>query len=432
MRALPFAAVLATGLVATSAGANGRFPAAGQLVVDSTDANRIVVRTTFGLLQSTDGGKTWRWICEARVGFNGTFDPAIAINGGVLLAGLPDGLSRTTDRGCTWTRAGYPLDREVIIDLAGSLFAVSAAADPSLRGFRALVAQSTDQGATWKLTPSLLPEDLQPTTIEVAPSRPQRIYVSGVGPFKRFATVARSDDGGATFIESTFDMGTATAPYLAAVDPRDPDRVWLRFDGGDTKHTLLFSRDGGIRFDEVRTLDKLLGFALSPDGTKVAIGGPTDGLWIARTDDLVFARVSGVPVRCLTWTTEGLWACSDDAVDGFAVGFSRDEGRTFEARLRLAQLQPLACVMPQCETAWRELTPLIGRPDAGADAAPDATFVDADTGADAATNEAPPGAGCGCSTRGAPSLHGLSLVAFLLLYRIAARRRAVVEPRPFY
>ena len=420
MRALAVAALLSIGLATTSAAANGRFPAAGQLIVDSTDPLRIVVRTTFGLLQSTDGGKTWRWICEARVGFTGTFDPAISLNGGVLLAGLPDGLSRTTDRGCTWTRAGYPLDREVIVDLAGSLFAVSAAVDPSLIGFRALVARSNDQGATWKLTPSLLPEDLQPTTIEVAPSRPQRIYVSGVGPFKRFATVARSDDGGATFLESTFDMGTSIAPYLAAVDPRDPDRVWLRFDGGDEKHTLLLSRDGGIRFEEVRTLGKLLGFALSPDGTKVAIGGPSDGLWIAGTDDLAFVRVSGVRVRCLMWTTDGLWACSDDTVDGFAIGFSRDGGKTFEPRLHLADVQPLACASPQCDSAWRDLSGLLGRPDAGpvADAnTPDASI---DAVIDATVMGEPSPSGCGCSTKGS-RVATLPLLALILLYRITRR-----------
>jgi hypothetical protein len=393
-------AFAATLLVATSASANGRFPAANQLVVED---QRVVVRTTFGLLQSLDGGKTWGWICEERVGFSGTFDPAVALARGKLLAGLPDGLSTSAD-GCTFARAGKPLDREIVVDLAGRdpIVAVTAVPDPSIVGFRAFVARSTD-ATTWSIAPSLLPEDLQPTTIEIAPSRSQRLYVAGVGPFKRFATVARSDDGGATWTESTFDMGTSIAPYLAAVES-DPDRVWLRFDG-DEADTLLLSKDGGIRFDEVRKLDQLLGFALSPDGSRVAIGGPNDGLWIASTTDLSFAKVNALRVRCLTWTKSGLWACGDDE-----IVFSSDEGKTFASRLRFADLQPLACVKPQCDSAWADISKLIAPADAGTK--PDAAIADAPI----AEPTPQPGTSCGCGMKsGSPS--GFVVLALLILLR---------------
>ena len=46
-----------------SARANGRFPGASQLVVDPSNDQRIVVRATFGVLQTTDRGATWRWVC---------------------------------------------------------------------------------------------------------------------------------------------------------------------------------------------------------------------------------------------------------------------------------------------------------------------------------------------------------------------------------
>ncbi len=419
------AALVALALVTGSARANGRFPAAAQLVVDPTDGARIVVRTTFGLLQSTDSGKTWRWICEQQVGFAGTFDPAIVLHGGVLLAGLPDSISRTVDRGCTWSRAGAPVRNEYWIDLAATdrLIAVSSPIDPAL-GFRALVVESRDLGATWTLTASPLPEDLAPATIDVAPSRPSRIYVSGVGPFKRFATVARSDDFGATFTESTFDMGAARAPYIAAVDPANADRVWLRLDGEEGDR-LLLSTDGGVRFEEVHAGTELLGFALSPDGSRVAVGGPTDGLWIARTSDLAFARVSATRVKCLTWTAAGLWACGDESADGFSVGLSRDDGKTFEPRLRFVDLEPLACVKTACDSAWREVSNLIGagRTDAGVDA----PVVVPDSSTDLPAIE-PGGGGCSCTTRPTRS-RPLAFPGWMAaLYFVAVRARRAPAP----
>src|SRR5262245_35467226 len=53
-------AIVAAGVAASSpASANGRFPAAGQVAVDPSDSEHIVLRTTYGILQTTDGGTTW-------------------------------------------------------------------------------------------------------------------------------------------------------------------------------------------------------------------------------------------------------------------------------------------------------------------------------------------------------------------------------------
>ena len=63
------------GAYASSAQANGRFPAANQLVFNPADANHFVVRTTFGFVESTDAGGSFRWICEAMVSPTGVQDP---------------------------------------------------------------------------------------------------------------------------------------------------------------------------------------------------------------------------------------------------------------------------------------------------------------------------------------------------------------------
>jgi hypothetical protein len=380
------AAFAATLLVATSASANGRFPAAGQLV---SDADRIVARTTFGLVQSTDGGNTWRWICEERIGFSGTYDPALAMQKGTLLVTLPTGLARNSDRGCTFEK----LLSEPFIDVTAGFYAVST---------------TSIYADTTKLAP--LPEDLVPTTIEAAPPH---VYVAGVGAFKPFATILHSEGG--AFSETTFDMKGARAPYLAGIDANGG--VWLRLDGGDDGDRLLVSNDRGVTFRDVRAFGKLLGFALSPDGKRVAAGGPSDGLWLAPIDG-TFARVGDVRPRCLTWTTAGLWACSDESADGFAIGLSSDDGKTFQPKLRYRDLQPLECVRPQCDGAWRDVSALIGEKDAGVDAATGEILPQ-------------PGPSCGCATSRTSSFSWGPWMLFLALFfaRGAISRSAAAHPQ---
>src|SRR5262245_12927572 len=89
------AVAASVGLAATTAHANGRYPEANQLVVDrGGDPARLVLRTTYGLVQSTDAGKTWRWICEDAIGYSGEWDAPIGIAGdATILAGTPSGIS---------------------------------------------------------------------------------------------------------------------------------------------------------------------------------------------------------------------------------------------------------------------------------------------------------------------------------------------------
>ena len=89
----------------------------------------------------------------------------------------------------------------------------------------------------------------------------------------------------------------------------------------------------------------LTGFALSPDGGQVAIGG-SDGVQILSRlpgdagGGYAVVRRAAVPVGCLTWTAAGLYACGDDRTAGFTIGLSTDGAATFRPMLRLAQLAP--------------------------------------------------------------------------------------------
>ncbi len=423
-----------------SARANGRFPQASQLVIDPEDAAHLVARTTYGVVQSIDGGLSWRWTCESAVGYSGRFDPAIAIaSGGALVAALPGGLSRTTDRMCTWERAADPLAGHYVIDVAvdrtdaAHVVAIAAALDTTQIGFQATYAESHDAGRTWTVPGALLPEDFAPATVDVAPSRPQRIYASGVGAFPLFGVIARSDDGGVTWTSSSFGMGGARAPYIAAVDPVDADKVYLRLES-DTGDRLAVSSNGGTTWRDVFTASaSLLGFALSPDGSRVAVGGPSDGVWVASTTDLAFTKKSAIATRCLTWTREGLYACGTEPADGFTIGLSHDDGASFAPTYRGRDLAELACAPSTttgatCATDWPAVAATLGQTDAGSEAGADAAT---DASAPDANGAAPSGvsAAGGCSAgRGESDIEtrggvALAVVIGALLASIARRQR---------
>src|SRR5579862_5677828 len=87
----------ATGaLVATASGpalANGRFPASNAIYFAPDDPSFVVLRTTFGLVISHDGGESWGWTCEQAMGVSNptsTEDPALGITqAGAIAAALP-------------------------------------------------------------------------------------------------------------------------------------------------------------------------------------------------------------------------------------------------------------------------------------------------------------------------------------------------------
>src|SRR5690242_6007758 len=80
------------------ASANGRFPAAGQIAQGPASSDTILVRATYGLVLTRNGGQEWSWICEDAVGFGSAEDPMLAFAAdGSILAGTFEGLSVSRD-----------------------------------------------------------------------------------------------------------------------------------------------------------------------------------------------------------------------------------------------------------------------------------------------------------------------------------------------
>jgi hypothetical protein len=185
-------------------------------------------------------------------------------------------------------------------------------------------------------------------TVDVAPSDPDRIYISAKrNPgTQASAVLLTSKDHGKTYVENPIALiAPENGAFIAAVDPLNADRVYVRTSSAlDMPSRLLLSDDAGKTWKTIYTAQGALrGFALSPDGTKVWVGGPRDGLRVASSADFAFTQKSTVEVQCLKLATDGLWTCSTEK-SGFVVGLSKDEGATFETKLHFCDIRgPLAC-----------------------------------------------------------------------------------------
>ncbi len=361
------AATVLAGLVAPNVAlANGRFPSAEQLVVDPTDPNHIAVQVTYGFINTRDGGVSWTWTCEDAAGYGGVLDPPIALlDQGVLIAGVFDGLVVASPDGCSLA-FDPTLQGKFVVDVSASKNDPRRAIAIHSNGlgqnqFDTRLWASADGGTTWAQAGAALPADFLALTADAAPSNEQRVYLSGFvieSSDSYVGSLARSSDGGQTW-EIVDIPGSAnnSGPYLAAVDPNDPDTIYVRLDGDIGQ--LLVSRDAGDTWETVYTAtSRLLGFALSADGSKVRVGTETDGIHAASSTDLAFTQVSTLGTRCLTWSGDVLYACAKEAVAGFTIGKSLDGGVTFEP---IHHLSCLAGPDPSCHASTTVATSCISK-----------------------------------------------------------------------
>ncbi len=353
-------------LAAGSAWGNGRFPSTNRIVLSPSDPNVVIVRSTYGILPSSDHGTTWAFLCEEALGISqmAVVDPALALTAGhALVAGLrPGGLNVSNDTGCNWRCAGDQLAGEWIVDVAvrpnapHSVVALTSTLLKAGGGEHAQAFESVDDGATWTPLGTPLDPSIQVTTIEVAASDPHRLYVSatrGFGP-QRTASLFVSMDDGATWTEhvTPLDIALEVSLYIAGVDPLDADRVYLRTEG---KSRLFVTRDAGQSFQIPLVFDgQMLGFALSADGSKVFAGGDVDGLMVGDRANLSFASQPSIVlggdggpaklyIQCLATRGSELWACADES-NGFIAGVSTDDGATFAPKLHLNSVRaPIRC-----------------------------------------------------------------------------------------
>ena len=403
-------------LQAAPAWANGRFPRAQFLTVGPGRSDELfLLRTTFGLLASDDGGQRFRFFCEEAYQIPDGYDPMAAwTSDGTLLVGTPTGLLTTRHLCDPSRRADF--EGQDVIDLAGdatgrtTLAALqSRDAVPVMR-----VAWTDDGGGSWEVPREGIAREL-PLTVEVAPSDARRGYLTSTAWEGGANTFRRSDDGGRSWRATAARF--AGRPYVAGVDPTRPDTVYVRVElgltmdggavgGGGT--AILRSDDAGETFREVgRTRGAMLGFAASDDGRHVWIGGPGDDDGLQRSDDGgAFQRVAAVGVDCLRWHAGALYACETlgGRMGTALLSRSRDLGATRAVMARVEDVLPPPTRCPQgsivrgfCAERWPVVRGFVlgqARGDAG--------VMDASAAMDAPGDAGGRGGGDGCDCRTRP------------------------------
>ena len=99
-------AVLAAGwLVAGPALGNGAFPDSQAVITPADRPLEVLLATNFGLITSTDGGRSWTWSCEQDPNGRRNLYQLGAPPSRRLFARDSSGLVFTDDRGCRWTPA---------------------------------------------------------------------------------------------------------------------------------------------------------------------------------------------------------------------------------------------------------------------------------------------------------------------------------------
>jgi MYXO-CTERM domain-containing protein len=374
-------------LAARPALANGRFPASNQIVFSPSDPCLIVLRTSYGILPSHDNGTSWQFICEDALGLpsSAPIDPELGLTAkNALVAAVTNdirgmgsylGLDVSPDTGCTWSCVGGPLAHQAVSDLVvrpdapDDVLAVTSTyrLPDAGGGTSSQVFESTDDGANWSPIGSPIDPTVAIETIDVVRGDPSRVYLSGtrgVGN-ERTAALFVSMNKGNDWTERPLPMFDPTKEeflWIAAVDPMNADRVYVRTSapinaGGASR--LYVTTDAGQSFQMVLDfpvpplpngltksgIGELLGFALSPDGSKVYAGSKEQGLLMAAKSDLKFKPVNtAISVQCLATRGSELWACSD-AKSGFIIGVSTDDGAHFAPKMKeiLSLNGPIAC-----------------------------------------------------------------------------------------
>jgi len=372
--------VLASVSLAAPLRANGRLPMAGQVVLGGAGSQTLLLRTTFGIALSHDGGASFRYVCEKAMHYGGAQDPPYALTpeGRILLVSSL-GYVRGDAAGSHFDDT-VPLRgaRDLTVDPEGKTTWLLAStfqgeADAGAYTFVSRLFRAGVEGEGLEPDAGFwLPADQLYETVETLPGDPSRVLLSGAAHGNRQpdrASLSISEDGGEHFHRTTVPLeGRESSVYLAGIEGTgDAAQVFVRTAGGvQTPGRLLTATFGdladrarrgeeaGLR-EVLRLSGPVLGFALDHAGSVYA--GGDEGVFQARTDALRFEKRSSLRARCLAARPGELWACADEA-SGFLLGVSHDRGARFAAVLRLGQLQglvPGAEIEAACGEEWQNL-----------------------------------------------------------------------------
>jgi hypothetical protein len=392
-------------------------------------------------------------MCEAGVGYDDEeVYPGVLLASGTLVVSTGFGGVAISPDGCSWT-PWQPSAQPFVVDVRSSptssdmVVALEARADGD--GFVNQLWQSSDDAQTWQTLGAPFAGDAR--AVSLGFSNGGEIYVATEGALG--AELLRSTAPELDWIRTTITSEPGVTPrVVGASDSAGSARLFVVLDSAQAEglttpgDRLVMSLDRGQSF--VPLLDAagdLSGAALSSDGELLAAGGQGDGLYLLRGANrapagAVMEQVASLGVHAVAWSSDGrLYVAGHEAEDGFSVGVSDDEGRTFSALFALCQVDgPLACaadtsVGALCqssgETGW-DVRKEVADPEAcaevaaagaagssshsrpGEPAAAGATTMVDETGSEA-TSSASSSGGCAFSRSGGASSFLLALLAVL-------------------
>ena len=366
---LPVLALAAVAASARRADAHGRVPAMMALSQRPGTPEAIVAGTTFGAVITSDGGATWRWICEEAIGYEGMrFESRVSwtSDGALLAVGAGSGLRVSQDLGCTWDDAGGVEGMGV-----SDLLIVEPPAAPAPRLWATTsryeaenaVLVSSDGGLTFTRT-SLVREKLFFSSIRALPADPRRLRAAAWWFEPPQAWLFASDDGGETWRERRL-AATDEPLYVLAASAADPDRLWLRTNGPDSNRVLRADAEGNAATVVLEVPAEIRGLVESPDGRRV---------WVATDRAVYLSEDSGQRFEplprptahaCIAPRGDQVMACGSVFQDGFSAATTDDGGRTWRPLLDFRRIQgaircPSRSAGAICESFFPALAVQIG------------------------------------------------------------------------
>ena len=326
--------------VPRGAWANGRSPGTQSITFRQGHESDIVVGLTFGLVVSHDGGKTWGWMCEDAVPYQGKYDPRFVFTpSGALFATTMGGLKVVRDS-CTFNMIPATTTFASTAALGPGpgyalYYAAVQAADPGHQiAADYNIYKSTDDGMTFptKGTPTTTVNWWQ--SLEVAPGSPLRLYLSGyayvTGPTGGTVVqplLFRSDNAGQDW--TPLSLTNVTVPdgaviRIAGIAKDNPDFVYIRvgFDDGSSGDSIYRSIDKGLTWTLINSKTAAIGAfvvraALNSKGKHdVIVGTQALGAEISHDDGDPgsFVPLTNPPhMNCLVENAVGeLWACTQN------------------------------------------------------------------------------------------------------------------------
>jgi hypothetical protein len=312
---------------ASVAWANGRPAATSTITFRRGMEQHIVAGMTFGMVTSHDDGATWHWMCEKALKYGGNWDPDYGYTAsGALFATTFDGSLVNRD-GCSFDASalGNKFISSLTLGPGGEVFmAASHVATPAMNDpGDAKIYKSTDDGMTFPASANPGQVGDWWTSVEVAPSDPQRVYLTGFRLVSAVRThlVFRSTDGGASFQPMNLTGITLTKDSdisIVGIGKTDPNKVYVRVTYqtvGAVSDGIYRTTNGGDSWELIKTENDTLTFLVRHNGD-LLVAGTNVGLFssTAASNGSAWTPITGAPtINCLAENSANeVWACTQN------------------------------------------------------------------------------------------------------------------------